>query len=307
MEKIVITHTDLDGIVSAALVIRYLGGYDRLYLTQPHKLHKVLNKVPSRSLVYITDLGINPQTLDEVINHAKRILSNGGQIFWFDHHVWEDEWIKRLVKLGVKLYVDRSTCAAGVVFKNLKIKGKGVEELVRAACSVDLWRFDYWLGNFLSRIVGYKGGSRWKEYVINRLVEFNGTLSEDLLRIVEEQVNRELRVFSKVLRKSGVIVHRGLRIAYYFKNNEEHLTSYIAHLIMSRYCADLALICRRGSVSLRSRGYDVRRVALAMGGGGHPRAAGAPLKPPIILRILSLIRITKPQLKWCVNQVLKHI
>ena len=307
MKKIVITHTDLDGIVSAVLVIRHLGSYDRLYLTQPHKLSKVLNRIPNGSLVYITDLGINPYIIDEVINHIKRIIGHGGKVYWFDHHVWEDEWISKMKEVGVNIYVDRSTCGAGVVYKYLGVRGKGVEELVRAACSVDLWRFDYWLGNFLSRVVGYKGGSRWKEQVINMLLRFEGSLDKEILGIVEKQIDKELKIFSKVLRKSGVIVHKGIKIAYYFKNNEEHLTSYIAHLIMSRCGADMAIICRRGSVSLRSRGMDVRRIALSMGGGGHPKAAGAPLKPPLILKLLTLLKITRPQLRWCIDQVIKHI
>ncbi len=307
LEKVIVTHTDLDGIVSATLIAKYLGGYDRLYFAQPHQLWGVLCKVPSRSELYISDLGMNEPTLDKVVNELKRILKAGGLITWFDHHVWDEKWITKLRELGVKLYVDRSTCAAGVVIKYLNIEDPKMKELADAACSLDLWKFNHWLGNYLARVVGYKGGSKWKEYIVNELMKFNGELPSEFLGIVEEVISRELKILSKALSKAGTVTSNGIKVVYYYKGNEEHLTSYIANILLSRYSADLAIICRRGSISLRSKKLDVRELAKALGGGGHPRAAGAPLRVSLITKLLLLIGIKKPLIKKCLSEVLSKL
>jgi oligoribonuclease NrnB/cAMP/cGMP phosphodiesterase (DHH superfamily) len=57
---------------------------------------------------------------------------------------------------------------------------------------------------------------------------------------------------------------------------------------MSRFGADVAVIVRsNGAASLRSRSVDVSVVARRLGGGGHPRAAGARIKLPLIVRLLA--------------------
>ena len=284
-----------------------MGNYDRLHFAQPHQLYAVLGKIPNGSEVYITDLGVNPSTLDRVIEQIRRIINSGGKVYWFDHHVWDESWIKTVKDLGVNLFIDRSTCTAGVVAKYLNVSGEGVDVLVKATCSLDLWRFDHWLGNYLGKVVGYKGGSKWKEYIVKKLVNFKGVLDNELLQVVEEEISKELKIMSKVLKKAHVTRHGNLIIAYYFKSDDEHITSYIAHLLMSRFNADIAVICRKGSISLRSKAYNVRELAKVLGGGGHPRAAGAPLRPPLIIRILSFIGIRRPHLEWCITKVKKAL
>jgi len=306
-EKVIVTHTDLDGIVSASLVIRYLGGYDRLYFAQPHQLWAVLCKVPSRSRLFICDLGVNEPSLNRLINELRRILRSGGEVYWFDHHVWDDSWIKTISKLGVKLFLDRNTCAAGVVYNSLGIKDASTEELVKGTCSLDLWRFDHWLGNYLARVVGYRGGARWKEYLVNKLVNFNGELPNEFLGIVEEVVSKELKIITNSLRKAGVVEYGRIKLVYYYKGNEEHLTSYIANALLSRYEADVAVICRKGSISLRSKSFNVRELAKALGGGGHPRAAGAPLRISLITKLLAIMGIKGPLIRKCVKSVLSKL
>lgn len=299
----VITHTDLDGLSSAALILKYVGVIDRLYFAQPHQLHAVLSKVPNRSYVFITDIGVNESTLPKLIEQLERLIRSGSRIRWFDHHVWDDEWVLKIKDVGVELYLDRSTCAAGVVAKYLGLVGADVDALVRATCSVDLWRFDDWLGNFLSRYAGFKGGHEWKKHVVEKLSRFSGVFGDDIMEIVEKAVSKELKILSKVF-KNAVLVNVGnLKLVAYFKSDEEHLTSYIANVLLSRYQADIAVIVRRGSVSFRSRVCDVRELAKALGGGGHPQASGAPLKPPPYIRILTFLGIRKPHISWCLRRV----
>lgn len=308
MSKVIITHTDLDGLASAALIIKYLGEFpSKLIFIQPHQLHNVLRGIANGSDVFISDLGSNPSNIDKVVAEIKRIIDSGGSVTWFDHHIWEYSWIRTVLDAGAKLYVRNDTCGAGVVAKYLGINDEASQTLVKASCSADLWRFDHWLGNFLVRYAGFKGGRKWREHVVKKLVSFRGELDEEILRAAEDAVDLELKVFNKALRSARVVEKNGVRIVYYFKSDEEHLTSYVANLLMSRFKADMAVICRRRSVSLRSRRLNVRDIAKALGGGGHPQASGAHIKPPLVLRLLTALGIKRFQLNWCVNRVLEVI
>lgn len=305
MRRVLITHTDLDGVASGALILKKFGHLDRIYFTQPHNLHVRLAGVPNGSAVYITDIGVNKTSFDKIKENVKRVLSSGGEVFWFDHHVWEESWIKELAELGVSLYVDRSTCSAGVVYKYLGVEAS--EELVRAACSVDLWLMNDWRGNFLSRYVGYVGGASWKEKALKKLAGFDGTIDSEISDMVEKAITKELKIYDKALKKAKIRECGGVKVVYYLKDQEEHLTSYIANILLSRYEADIAVICRRGSISLRSRTLNVREVALSMGGGGHPRAAGASLKPDLVRRLMYFLGLRSFYAEWCVNKVLKQL
>lgn len=305
MRTVLITHTDLDGLASGALILKKLGSLDKVYFTQPNHLHTKLAGVPKESVVYVTDVGVNSTTLDKVKEQVKKILDSGGRIYWFDHHVWEDHWISGLSELGVNLYVDRSACSAWVVHKYLDVEDS--EDLVRAVCSVDLWLMNDWRGNYLSRYAGYAGGNAWKERVLRRLAHFSGTLDAEIFEVVEKAVTKELNIYSKALKKANVRECGGIKVVYYLKDEEEHLTSYIANALIARHKADIAVLCRRGSVSLRSREVNVREIAMRMGGGGHPKAAGASLRPDIIRKIMYVIGLKKFYVEWCVSKVLEHV
>ena len=300
----IFTHTDLDGIASASLILKALGRVDKIEFIQPYQLHQYLKKVPPDSQIYISDLGINGSTFPYVLRELRRILNNGGRVKWFDHHVWEKVWIEKVKKLGVELFVDTSTCAAGVVSKYLPVEGKHIKDLVSATCSIDLWVFDDWKGNFLTRYASFKDSVKWKIKVVNELAQFKGNLNGEMLRIVEEFVDKELRVYSKVIKNAYVKSINNIRTVYYFKKgSDEHLTSYIGNLLLSRFNGDIAVICKEDSISLRSRCFDVRNLAVKLGGGGHPRAAGAKMKIPLIYKIMLLIGFRKYAISWCVKKV----
>lgn len=307
-ERVVVTHTDLDGVAAAAIVEGTVGKADRLMFAQPHQLAAAFAKIPNEAEVYVSDLGINQPTLEKVAEQVRRIVDSGGTVKWFDHHRWGSEWLARLREVGAEVYVDTSTCGAGVVAKYLPADADWVKELVSAACSVDLWLFNDWRGNYLARYVGY-GGVEWKRRAVTKLIGFS-RIDEEVEEVAEKEVTKELGILTAAVDKAVIVRSRGgLRVAAYFKGRDDHhLTSYIASLLMNRFDADVAVICRRGSLSFRSRhGIDVSEAAKLMGGGGHPRAAGAKLNPPLWRSLLSFLGIRGPLISWCVNVALNAL
>ncbi len=305
METVLITHTDLDGIASGALILKKVGNINRVYFTQPQHLHSKLSSVPNGSEVYITDLGVNGSTLGRILTEVRRIISSGGKVLWFDHHVWDLKHVEELSNAGVKLFIDRSTCGTGVVAKYLNVSDS--EELVKVVCSADLWLMNDWRSNFLTRYVGFKGGSSWKLKIMHELTGFNGEISKHIMEVVENVMDKELKIYSKALKKARLRTYNNVRIVFYLKDDEEHLTSYLANLLLSKYSADIAVICRRGSVSFRSKSYNVRELAKALGGGGHVKAAGAVVKPGFLMKLLYLLRLRSLYMNWCIKQVFKAL
>lgn len=303
--RIVVTHTDLDGIASAAIITRSLSKVDKYVFTQPHTLHRVLSRIKCLEDcdIYICDLSPNHGNISSILSTVRKLVENGTKIWWFDHHVWEPSWVESVLNAGVRLSQDTSTCSAGIVYRQLGFGDSISEHIARAACSLDLWVFDDWLGNFLARYVGYSKSEDWRKKVAIKLSK-GVMLDEEVLKAVEESMDRELKILSEAIRKGGVSDICGIRVVYYYKSVKDHITSYVATLLMSRFNADMAVICRRGSVSLRSRGkVDVREIAKKLGGGGHPNAAGFSLRPPWPYRVLLLINISRPYVKWCMSRI----
>lgn len=299
---VVVTHTDLDGVASAAIYHRVAGlvpGVEtRLVMTEPYRLHRVLRSIGDAGRVAIMDLGPNASTFDEILDALASMARRGVRIEWYDHHRWEERWVAGLREAGVKVFIDTGTCAAGVVARfasklyDVEVDDT-TEKLVKATCAADLWRWDDPLAPRLYRVIDrYKGarGDEWKRKLVKGF--FEGALWwPDLDEALDEYLRLEFRGFEKALRNTIVEDLGGCRAAFSLKDPGPPNASILGNALIDRLGADLVVIVRRRGrgMSLRSRDVNVREIAYRLGGGGHPRAAGAPLQLPLLYRLASLI------------------
>lgn len=298
----VVTHTDLDGVAAAAIYHRIAGmvpGEDSVVvMTEPYRLHRALGSLRDVGRVAIMDLGPNASTFNTIVKVLAELGTGGAVVEWYDHHRWEDEWIRALQDAGVKVFVDTSTCAAGVVAKYAsKVYDVDVDDftrrLVSATCAADLWRWDDPLAPRLYRVVDrYKGarGDEWKRKLIRGF--FEGALWwPDLDEALEDYLRLEFRGFEKALRNTVRTSYRDCSFAVTLKDPGPPNASILGNALIDRLGVDfVAIVRRRGrGISLRSRSVNVREIAYRLGGGGHPRAAGAPLDMPLLYRLLSIL------------------
>ncbi|WP_460123227.1 DHH family phosphoesterase [Stetteria hydrogenophila] len=297
----VVTHTDLDGVASAAVYLRIAGlepDEATVVFAEPYNLHEAVGGyaeyMEKGDVLAVMDLGVNRSVLDSLVSTVQDLLGRGVEVEWYDHHVWGPE-AERFKSMGVKLFVDRSTCATGVVAKYAPTV-KGVEadgyirELVAAVCAADLWRWDHHLAPKLFRILGRRGEDEWRSRLLEKL--YSGTLwDEEMQQKLEDYVNRELKGFSKILSTAKVKVGRsGCRVVVARKDEGPPSNSIVGSTLLYRFQADIAVIARpNGAISLRSRRVNVERIASMLGGGGHPRAAGARLRLPLHVRLLRIL------------------
>ncbi len=318
----VFTHTDLDGIAAAAVYLRILKtkGYNlekvSVHYAEPHNLPECLKgsigKARDLERVAIMDLGVNASTLDKIIETI-RSLPRNTKVEWYDHHKWNQEWIEKVRKAGIELYLDTSTCATEVVARHALgglDEDDHVWELVKAACAADLWIWDHRLAPYLYRITSGGRGARGDAWRRMLTLEFSECRfwSDSLQEVLEKYIDEELKGYAACLENHVIkTLPNGLKLAIVVKHPGPPNTSFVASYAMSRLSSDIVVVVKRdGALSLRSRAYDVREIAVCIGGGGHPRASGARINVPLYVRILGFF-FRKYLVKWIQNKVYTEI
>ncbi|MEZ0290448.1 MAG: DHHA1 domain-containing protein [Sulfolobales archaeon] len=297
VKSFIATHTDADGVGALANLIRILGieSYERRYI-EPDELYSTM-----RSLVrdvrsgrveniYILDLAPNRGDIERLAELIKSYKDFGARIFWYDHHVWDDKWFSILRESGAEIYHDRSTCATGVVRRFLGSTDLFTIDLEKTICSIDLWLFSDPRSPWIARLVSYRRDDSWRDLLVSMFIRARDVdeVIEWGARYVEESIDRELREYDYYVRKSIILPVDSISIVYALKKSSSIIgVSILAHYLLSYYDSDIAVIIRpNGSISFRSREYNVREIAAVLGGGGHPRASGARVYLSILDKIL---------------------
>lgn len=293
MVEAIVTHTDMDGAASAGVYL-YLSGRPehKLFFTEPYLLNRTIRKLLSGyyERVLIFDLGVNPSIFNDVKSHLHQLIKNGSEVYWFDHHVWDSSWINDVESMGVKLYIDHSTCATGVVAKYVDRRRRVIDyvfldNVVNGVCAGDLWRFDHWLGGYYLRLVRRRDRDSWRKHVVETIASGN-YWSVDFESKILSHIDSELSYLNEHL-LVYLKDHKGLRIAI-AESNENVENSFIASFLIGRFNADIAVLASMdGKLSFRSRGFNVRDLAVKLGGGGHPNASGAKIEIPWLVRLIS--------------------
>lgn len=312
---IVITHRDLDGIAGAALYTyckKLSADQYKVVYVEPSDLLKVIRKYYKKGRRYvIIDIGINSGVYDEL----KDLDLSSTTIEWYDHHVWDEAWVRTIKSKSILLHIDRSTCATGVVANEAcsEQKSDRIRELVEIVCGVDLWKFNRYESAFLFRYVDMRNDNSWRNNVLKVLREYLEQKLSDIITYVEDCVSRyvdeEVRVLSSLANQVSKEIIEGVKLCIYVKSNNVPSSSIIGNTLLSE--CDIAIIVHESlkSVSFRSSKCNVREIAKVLGGGGHPRASGARLDMPAIYRLfrnLALDAIKKHVKSVLLSKIREH-
>ncbi|MEM0017124.1 MAG: hypothetical protein QXJ39_04865 [Candidatus Korarchaeum sp.] len=284
MSRLIVTHGDVDGILSAAILARALGGSFDYSFSGPSSLDRTLSKLRARgSELFILDIGLNRSKLAEVESSLRRLSSEGLRVLWYDHHHWDSEALSRIASL-VELKVKPSTSNARLVFEDLG-GGEFEEELVRIADDADTGSYSMEISRLYNAI---SMNRRMGRKLLERLV--SGSLMDEELRSFGEAKLRELEdQVSEGLRRAVVRITRGGRRFCVIDLRRRGPGSLIARRATKELGVDFSLVfsCRRFSLYAGvSRELDLRRVCEVFGGGGHPYACGGRLDLNPIKRIV---------------------
>lgn len=310
---VIITHKDLDGVAGAALYI-YCKNIDKdtykVVFIEPNNFMSTFRKYYKKGRNYVViDIGLN----DKVYHELKQIDLSSVHIEWYDHHVWESEWIEMLRTKNIEINLDRKFCATGVVAEHVCKKTTDiVKNFVESVCSADLWKFDRYESTFLFRYSDMYSSKQWYQNLLELFLTYLRSEISDLIKYIEDEVakyvDEELEVLSSLNKKIVKINLNTISLCIYVKTKHIPSSSIIGNTILSK--CDIAIIINESlkSISFRSSKCNVREIAKLFNGGGHLRAAGASLTIPPIYKILKITGIGNNLVKdIIVNEVLKKI
>ena len=184
MSAINITHTDLDGIISAALVRRGLKRKTEVIFSGPREISKTLSSLvgeaPRGVEIYITDIGVNDDELDEIVSSLERLRDSGCKVKWLDHHSWSERALKEVREVVEDLIVRRVSAACEVVADYFGLRDPETESLLIICSDADTASYE------MEQTRYYDCALKVTKHLAERLIdEFSSgrVLIEDVLEI----------------------------------------------------------------------------------------------------------------------------
>ncbi len=282
MRVLIVSHsTDLDGITSAALLLRIYPNANTVFADYtPQSLMHALARISSfRGVVFITDLNVNiahRRLWQEAISKAK---SNGCKIIWLDHHPWAKECagIAEMCDFAV-FGENRQYCASEIVARLTgfnSVRDKRLLKLVHASdfainnvgeSILRKYQFALAYANTLSMASRQKLLRRFADSISKGVL-----VSEEITKLASKFEEISKKEISKALSK---IYYAG-DIAVAFASNRLVFDDLLDALFKkSGKGIVIAVNTVERKVSIRSKEKDISKLAQAFGGGGHPHAAG---------------------------------
>ena len=144
---------DADGISSAALIRQAFGGDTVLvdYPGQMDALQQIADDEKLKSL-YICDLGLSKKNENEFVEILARLRKRKVSITYIDHHDLDDEIIRQLEKIKVKMIHDVNECTTVQVYNKFKSKLNDHAPFVAACAAITDYMEDRPIGSKLLQI-----------------------------------------------------------------------------------------------------------------------------------------------------------
>lgn len=295
-DKVAITDNDADGLGSMAVIAEAFpdetiahieSGHGQSGMSPEKAIEVVAEYSPGGMDVFITDICLDEEDIDEIVDSLARI-SEKSTVYVWDHHEWSDESKARVSEVVEELFIaeDEEWCATDIAFQKLEDAydennpdaHDQMEELAAVTRDHDLWIKE----NPISDDLGdYAFWAEIDEYL--RAVRNHGAqITDDTdvsQRLEEEREEKENRIQLAVKNAEWYDIE-GYTVAVTYGNvyaseTGNRLTN--GHEDAAKK-GDLGVIIQPwNKVSLRSDEETFpycAQIASFVGGGGHPAAAG---------------------------------
>ncbi len=278
----IVFHGDLDGVASAALLARWASQTGRRYRLVHstvrglrRTLRDVVNTLRSMGGGGIALIDLSLQGVSDAILYAQYL--RGLPAAWFDHHPWPEGAEEKLRAAGVELHRRRDRVSAELVAEALGLSDDYSRMLVEAAraddtCApgesiADKWRLVLrYLDDPVRAVKALAAGDLWPEW------------AEKLYR---EKGSEYLSLAERVAARLRVYEYDGVRVAVVPMEPGVDVCT-VQKLLWKKGWSpekvDVELYIYPRAVSIRTVRIDASCIARKLGGGGHRRAAGAPLR-----------------------------
>jgi len=132
----IITHTDFDGFVSGALLLRMHGKDAAVTFSSPASLLRKLKTAGTGLMagdsITIADLAMQPHMEHAFADVLNGLRNRGIRVIWIDHHEWPAGLVQRMESICHDLEVDTSEKTAAVLIRQRMAPDDGhAERLVK--------------------------------------------------------------------------------------------------------------------------------------------------------------------------------
>ena len=297
----VVSHLDLDGVGAAAILARSArlrGGRASISVTGARGVYKAVlrelrHAAAEGGLVVAADVSPGGRGAAAAVASGMRY---GQRLLWLDHHVWEPGVVEELERAGALVLIDRSRVTAEIAYLVSGLEGdetaKTIVEVARAddSCTEDpLGLAPKW--RLVLRVLGPREAARAAEALAR------GDLWPDWADKLYREHSQ--RYYDEIRRLTSVNTYEfeGLRIAVLTPPPRANACD--VETIVEPPDADLLLVLYPRGISIRSLGrLRADCIAKKLGGGGHPKAAGAP-RPSTTMGAAQVARMVARAAEGC--------
>jgi len=286
-----ITHRDLDGIISAALVKKCFPNV-KIVFSGPRRIVKTLKKIRGEfGHLIITDIGVNEPLIDNIVTTLRRLKQKGWKITWIDHHTWSQDAIKKIGETINEILIGKANAACELVADYLSLNDEVSKKLVEIGVDADTANYELEESKYLDPIVK-------KEKLALKLIDqlSKGIIYQSNLYLEGKRRYEKFRLTIDKLLTKRVRIERtmkGRKFAIIDLRHKKTLKSQFNMYVVRKLKVDfIAVIHSCNSLGLYAgidKSVNLLPIALKNGGGGHPFACGFEVRVPIFKRILCTI------------------
>jgi oligoribonuclease NrnB/cAMP/cGMP phosphodiesterase (DHH superfamily) len=291
-----LTHqSDIDGVGSAALIkMRYGIPAKNMFFADysPENVirskQEITKAAKDGAVLIIADLGLNEATKQPMLELINNIKNKDGSVYWFDHHMWSDSWIKDVASKCDAAIVNENAeyCATEIVRNELSLNSAFC---MRFAQIVHYSDFNLRPKNnaYMKMIIEYAtcitSYSQITDYQRrnNKLrhvaeVISTGRLSDSIIRSDAAEFDKVNKTRIKELVSKRLIVLDNVAVGFQKRVN----STLAGSEIIKQSGKDIAVYINTDDLHghIRTKKADCVKLANYLGGGGHPHAAGFTLK-----------------------------
>ena len=295
-----VTHkTDMDGVASAAMMHKFYGVPTERMKFMEYSLASyneivewLTGKDISNSALLFSDVGFNPDAFPLLRPALMMLKQKGNLVVWLDHHPWSPEQITFCSENLSYMVVgeNRLMCGTDLVY-NILCKGEDKDgsgmKLAELAHTMDFnlrSKSTDQLTFRLARAITYMLWDKQNtESYLRKLVPVIAEMDFGNRLIVNSErkyLEEEKANIVELLSGAKTFMAAGHSITVGFGKRLQ--SNAACEALMSKEGSDIAAFVNysEGRCAMRSKsGVDCSYIAKAMGGNGHPQAAGFPAIP----------------------------
>lgn len=299
MKTVSISHGDIDGVVSAALIARYTNNV-AVRLSSISALPKVIESamfdivVRGADTIIISDLNPSENNYKKIRDILDQYIMAGIRVIWLDHHEWPEGIMDEYRRLGVEIVVDETKVAAEIVLKYLSNKIKNILKDKFAQALVDLAIDDDKFLNKNTLTLRWRRLLRWYDWEFRRKT-VKAFATGDLWPLWAQEAYNKIKdeydyLLRKTIKNTRIVDIKGYKIVIVPPTSDKvHPGDIQLELNRKGIHGDIFVIIYSKGISLRSKKVNVASIARALGGGGHTYSAGAPIDSNDVDSIIEII------------------